>query len=279
VIKSFKITNKNSVTRYFFHIAYRGTSYRGWQRQPNVRSVQEILEKYLARTLKKEGISIIGCGRTDAGVHASQFIFHFDLESLPERLLYKLNKQLPHDIVIIEIKAVDKKRHARFGATQRTYDYFWHHTKDPFLVGLSSHCDYSTPLDLTKMKAAIQYMAKQSDFQAFCKSPDKHNTTICRIDSIRFFQDESGQHFRIQIKANRFLRGMIRILVHKVLEIGEGYRTLEQLTTAFETNKAHEKLKSAPADGLYLSGIEYPNLQLNHQTIFPIFSLNWKEIK
>lgn len=266
------------MTRYFFHIAYRGTSYRGWQRQPNVRSIQEVLEKYLARTLKRDYLSIIGCGRTDAGVHASQFVFHLDIETVPTRFKYKLNKQLPHDIVILEILAVDKKLHARFGAQQRTYDYFWHHKKDPFLVGLSSYCPYPTPLDITKMKQAINYIAQQQDFRAFCKSPDKHNTTICRVDSIRFYEDETGEHFRIQIKANRFLRGMIRILVHKILEIGEGYREIDALKMAFETNQATEKLKSAPADGLYLSGIEYPNLQLNPKTIFPIFDLNWKEI-
>lgn len=264
--------------RYFFHIAYRGTSYRGWQRQPNVRSVQEILEKYLARTLKLPMISIIGCGRTDAGVHASQYIFHTDLVSIPDRLAFMLNKQLPDDIVIFDIFNLDCDLHARFGAIKRTYDYFWHQPKDPFLVGLSSHCPYPEPLDIGRMQAALTIMAQQSDFAAFCKSPDKHNTTICHIKNISLYQDETGQRFRLQITANRFLRGMIRILVQKVLEIGEGYSSLEDLQHSFDTNTRVAKLKSAPADGLYLSAIEYPKLQLPSQTIFPIFDLQWNKI-
>lgn len=265
--------------RYFFHIAYQGTHYRGWQRQPNVRSVQETIEQRLAEVLKKESMTIIGCGRTDAGVHASQYLFHTDLENeLNFDLKFILNKRLPKDIAILEIIAVDRKHHARFGAKKRSYDYFLHLQKDPFLNNLST--DYYCPkaLDYSKMKEAILLIKQQNDFVAFCKSPDKHNTTICTIYAVDMYRDESNKKIRFRITANRFLRGMIRILVQKILEIGEGKATLAEIKTCFEEGKRPAKLKSAAGDGLYLSKIEYPFLELSCSSIFPIFDINWIKI-
>ncbi len=266
--------------RYFFQIAYKGSHYRGWQRQPNVRSIQQTIENRLAEALRKESMTIIGCGRTDAGVHASNYFFHTDLdEKLSIDLKFILNKRLPKDIAVLSIRLVDQSRHARFGATQRTYNYFLHTQKDPFLAELSSYCSFENALDFSKMTAAIELIKSQEDFFAFCKSPDKHNTTICHIFDIRFYVDQSGQKLRFEITANRFLRGMIRILVKKILEIGESYTSLEEIKDCFEKHQRPAKIKSAPAEGLYLSKIEYPFLEESIPSIFPIFDINWIEIK
>ena len=198
------------------------------------------------------------------------------MEASPlDNLLFILNKSLPKDTIVWDIIPLEQKIHARFDARRRTYDYFVHVQKDPFLVGLSSLYAQAQQLDTQKMLEAIDYIKTQQDFRTFCKSPDKHNTTICHIETIRLYQDKSGVHLRIEIIANRFLKGMIRILAQKVLQIGEGYFSIEELKNCFETNTPTTPLRSAPADGLYLSKIEYPDLILDTKSIFPIFDHNW----
>ncbi len=265
------------MTRYFFHIAYQGTHFRGWQWQSNVSSVQELIELRLAQAIKLEKITIIGCGRTDAGVHANQYFFHADIKTIPDDLKHRLNKLLPKSIVIYEIIPIKEKIHARFDATLRQYDFFAHTSKDPFLFGLSSLFE-TKKLNLEKMKKAVEIIGMQENFRAFCKSPDKHNTTICRIYSVKLFIDKSGKKIRFQITANRFLKGMIRILMQKILEIGSGTFTLEAFDNCFASNTAAKKTKSALPDGLYLSKVEYSSLKREPMPVSPLFEIEWLEI-
>lgn len=186
--------------RYFFHIGYNGIRYRGWQRQAKAVNIQEVIETTLGQILKTD-VTIIGCGRTDAMVHASQFFFHADIErEWDYDLIFRLNKMLPDDIAIFEIIPVDDSRHARFDATQRTYDYFIHTYKDPFLNDLSS-LYLERNLNLDRMKQAVSLLVKYNDYAALCKSPLGYRTTICNVTTAALYADPSGigYDFRFQL--------------------------------------------------------------------------------
>jgi tRNA pseudouridine38-40 synthase len=242
--------------RYFFHIAYKGSEYRGWQRQNNVTSVQEVLEDNLSKLLK-EKVNCIGCGRTDAGVHSSQYYFHINTKKIwSDDLLFPLNKILPPNISVYDVFEVDPGNHAQTSATERTYNYFIHTKKNPFLNEISSL--YSIKPDVTKMAQAASLLLKYTDFRSICKSPDSHNHTRCNIYSIQFFTDASKTNFRLQITANRFLRGMIRILVHELIEVGTGLKSVEEFEEMIKQKTPPKFLNLAYPQGLYLSHIKYP---------------------
>ncbi|BDS12461.1 tRNA pseudouridine(38-40) synthase TruA [Aureispira anguillae] len=266
------------MTRYFFHIAYNGTHYRGWQRQPNVRSVQEVLETKLAQALKLPAITIIGCGRTDAGVHASQFFFHTDLAvPLRENFVFVMNKILPPSIAIFEIITIDSNLHARFSAVERVYDYFIHNQKDPFTNDISSlYVDYE--LDLNKMKKAVALLPKYKDYKAFCKQPDLHNTTLCDVRSAKLFCTKDHKKIRFQITANRFLRGQIRILVQKLLEIGTDKYSIDEFEQNLATQQRPQLIRPAHPQGLFLSKIVYPGLDLVNQANFTLPEDYWQAL-
>jgi len=190
--------------RYFFHIAYHGTKYNGWQKHPGARTVQDVLETALGKLLKKP-VAINGCGRTDAGVHASQYFFHTDIEEEWDfDLFFRLNKILPDDIAIFEIIPMQGQPHARFDAIQRAYDYYIHTYKDPFLGGFSSLYP-CRDLDLDKMKAAVALLPQYTDYRGLCKCPDRIEHTVCYVSSAALFADANGDKLRFHISANRFL--------------------------------------------------------------------------
>lgn len=265
--------------RYFFHIAYNGTHYRGWQRQPDVRSIQEVIETQLAAVLKLPSITIIGCGRTDAGVHASQYFFHTDLtEPIRENLKFVLNKTLPSGIAIFDIIETAPNLHARFSAQERTYDYFMHTHKDPFIDQISSlYIDHH--LDLQKMQQAVNLLPQYKDYAGFCKQPDLHNTTICDVRSAQLFQTRDQQKLRFQIVANRFLRGQIRIIVQKLLEIGVGKFSVEAFETCLINKKRPPLIRPAHPQGLFLSKIYYPDLDLPNKSSFTLPEDAWEVIQ
>jgi len=253
--------------RYFFHIGYNGFNYRGWQRLPNIVSVQEVIEAALSEILKAP-INIIGCGRTDAQVHASQFFFHLNVEKEWDfDLLFRLNKTLPHDIAVFDIIPMKGLPHARFDAIQRYYDYFIHTYKNPFLTYASSLYQ-DQKLDLDKMKAATSIIPNYSDFHAYCKSPDKYEHTICNVTSATLFTDESGDKIRFQISSNRFLNGMIRIIIGKLLEIGKGTLSVEEFENHLKTQETPKDIVPSDPWGLYLSKVTYPYLDLPPRTAF-----------
>lgn len=260
-------------------MGFNGYNYRGWQRQPIALNVQQVVETSLSQILK-EPVSIMGCGRTDAQVNASQFFFHVDVvKQWDYDLMFRINKTLPDDIAIFEIIPVKDNQHARFDATQRTYDYFVHTYKDPFLSSVSA-LYLEKNLNLSKMKEAVALLVKYHDYQALCKTPDEYRTTICNVTSATLFTDTSGDKFRFQISADRFLGKMIRIIMGKLFLIGRGELSVAEFESYLITKKTPDTFEPAYPQGLYLSKVTYPYLDIPPRTEFSsIFqnSLNtWK---
>ncbi len=250
--------------RYFFHISYIGTRYHGWQRQPNVPSVQETIEECLEQVLHRKTI-IIGCGRTDAGVHARQYFFHLDSkEELPQDTLFKCNKTLPQDIVIHEIFLATDRPHAQWAATERTYDYFIHTRKDPLLGHLSTLYELEK-LDRLAMQSAVNVLKNYTDFRALCKSPDRHKDTICHVFDAQLWFSPQDEYIRFQIRASRFLKAMIRIIVAQLIDIGQGRQSVADFEERLAQGQAGSNLNQAYPQGLYLSKVSYPSIDLAPQ--------------
>jgi tRNA pseudouridine38-40 synthase len=266
--------------RYFFHIAYNGSQYSGWQKLPQINSVQITLESLISQVVKTP-ITIVGCGRTDSHVHASQYFFHVDLEErfIPE-LMFRMNKNLPGDIGVFDIIAMDGSQHARLDATERKYDYFIHRYKDPFLTNCSAL--YQEPnLDLQKMKEATLLLTQYNDYRSFYRTASKVRTTICRVKEATLKIDEAGDRLKFTISANRFLRGMVRVIVHKLLEVGRGKITVEEFEDYLKGEAVPKDIKPAYPQGLYLSKVTYPFLDLPPRSKFDQLvngSGTWREI-
>jgi tRNA pseudouridine38-40 synthase len=230
-------------------------------------SVQEILEKALCK-LFKTPVAILGCGRTDAQVHASQFFFHMDIEKEWDfDLFFRLNKILPDDIAIFDIIPMQGRPHARFDAIQRTYDYFIHFYKDPFLSEFSSLYPQRN-LDLDKMKGAVALLPLYNDYRAFCKCPDRIDHTLCYVTAASLFADANGDKLRFYISANRFLSKMIRIIVGRLLEIGRGEMSVDEFEYYLANKETPKIIIPAFPQGLYLSKVTYPYLDIPARTTF-----------
>jgi tRNA pseudouridine38-40 synthase len=253
--------------RYFVHIGYKGSNYFGWQRQPDKVSVQEIIEKNLSKIFKKN-ITIYGCGRTDAGVHASQYFFHMDIEKAWNfDLFFRLNRILPDDIALFDIIPVAGEPHARFDAIQRSYDFFIHTYKDPFL-SQSSSMYLRDSFDLKKMREAVDLLPKYEDYRAYCKSPDKNEHTICRVSSAQLFVNQSQDRIRFSISSNRFLGRMIRIIARKLIEIGDGTLSVDEFESHLLSKNIPSKILPAHPQGLFLSSVKYPFLDIEPKAKF-----------
>jgi tRNA pseudouridine38-40 synthase len=249
--------------RYFFHIGYNGFDYRGWQKLPQIKgvNVQAIIETQLSSILKTD-LTIVGCGRTDAKVHASQFFFHVDIEKEWDfDLLFRLNKNLPAGISIFDILPVDNSRHARFDATSRTYNYFIHTYKDPYLSDISAMY-LRKDLNIAEMKKAVSLLPKYDDYKPLSKIGPLGKSTICKVTHADLYSDESGDCLRLEISANRFLRGMIRVIVHKLLLIGRGELSVEEFESYLISKIGPPIDRVAHPQGLYLSKVKYPFLDL-----------------
>lgn len=252
--------------RYFFHIGYHGTAYRGWQKFANINSLQNTIEHTLKKVLKMD-VPIVGCGRTDAGVHAAQFYFHADIDkSIDFDLKRRVNQNLPADIVVFDALEVSTERHARFDAVSRSYDYFIHLEKDPFLDQHSTLYEIDD-LNYDAMKQAVALLTRYNDYRSFCKTPLKYRTTICKITEATLSVG-SGGRLRFHIAANRFLSGMIRILIEHLIRIGQGDMRVDQFENLLITKSPAVNVERAPAQGLYLSSVVYPYLSLPPRTDF-----------
>jgi tRNA pseudouridine38-40 synthase len=243
--------------RYFLELAYNGTAYRGWQRQAAAPSVQAEVERALQFALQQHKVNAIGCGRTDTGVHASRYYVHFDGPAdkvLDERFVYSLNSLLPKDIAIYRIIPVPDKAHARFSATERGYAYRIHIRKDPFLQDRSHQLH--PPLDLDRMNEACNALLGQQDFSSFCKAGSDVKTMLCDVRQAEWVHVENGYLFRV--KADRFLRNMVRAIVGTSIRIGKGYKPVEHMAEVIAAKDRHAAGKSAPACGLYLEHVSYP---------------------
>jgi tRNA pseudouridine38-40 synthase len=242
--------------RYFIELAYNGSAYHGWQRQPNAISVQQVLEEALSR-LKRKNISLVGAGRTDTGVHARQMFAHFDLaEEIvnPQELVFLLNGFLKDDIAIRSIRRVQPDAHARFDATARDYEYHISTAKDPFNAPLHYYLKNSPDIEL--MNQAAKILLLHEDFQCFSRSNTDVITFLCTIKNATWQQEGSSLIFFIS--ANRFLRNMVRAIVGTLLEVGYKKREVKDIEMVIKSKDRGEAGFSAPAQGLYLSRIEYP---------------------
>ena len=220
-----------------------------------------MLETSLGRVFKMP-VYITGCGRTDAQVHASQFFFHMDADKAWDfDLLFRLNNILPDDIAVFDIIPMDGTPHARFDAIERSYDYFVHTYKDPFLNSFSALYEFKQ-WDLQNMQRAAALLLKYTDYHAFCKMPDRNDHTICHVTHAQIFADKSGDRLRFQISANRFLGRMVRILAGKLIEIGTGKLSVDEFEAHLINPMLPQIIKPAYPQGLYLSKIKYPYLDL-----------------
>lgn len=244
------------MTRYFLHLAYDGTNYCGWQVQPKVNTVQETIEKAL-RILVPDLKCIIGCGRTDTGVHASDYYAHFDTRGeIPDEVVYRMNAILPRDIVIMDCFEVDSQLHARFAAKARTYQFHFHFRKNPFRNHYSVFNVNS--LDVNLMNQACAFLLGDHDFSSFSKSRTQTLTNNCNVTFARWEQIDAGAVFTVS--ANRFLRNMVRAIVGTMILVGEGKIKPAEIKTIIENKDRSEAGKSVHPQGLFLTKIEYPQL-------------------
>ena len=242
--------------RYFIQLSYDGTAYHGWQIQPNGISVQQTLEKALS-VVAREDVSVTGAGRTDTGVHASFFVAHFDTENQSldnEKIIHNLNSLLPYDIAIQNIFKVYPEAHARFDAISRTYKYYIVKTKDPFLRHYAAK-EARVP-DLEKMNEAAKLLFNYIDFTSFSKLGTDVKTNNCKIELAQWVDE--GNRYVFTIRADRFLRNMVRAIVGTLLEVGFGKYKIEDFCGVIEAKDRRAAGVSVPAKGLFLVDIGYP---------------------
>lgn len=249
--------------RYFLYMAYDGTRYHGWQIQPNGSSVQETLQQALA-TLLRQPVPVTGAGRTDTGVHARLMVAHFDFEYAgePEKkidggwLTDKLNRLLPPDISVYKTVPVAADAHARFDALSRTYHYFVHVGKSPFLRAYS--CRLFRMLDFEEMNRAAAVLREYTDFTSFSKVNTDTKTNNCRIMKAQWTETAPGE-WRFEIQADRFLRNMVRAIVGTLVEVGRGKLTVEGFRRVIEGKDRCGAGESMPGHALFLVDVQYPD--------------------
>ena len=269
--------------RYFITLSYDGTRYHGWQIQPNGDSIQQRLQVALS-TLLRQPIEVVGAGRTDTGVHARMMVAHFTIDngklniekdgeafnlqsSIFNNLAYKLNKLLPPDIAVQEVRQVSDDMHARFSATSRTYHYFIHTHKDPFLQAYSWQV-YGT-LDFERMNEAAKVLLEYKDFTSFSKVNTDTKTNLCNITEAYWSPVEivnsqslnSKCQWRFTITANRFLRNMVRAIVGTLVEVGRGKLNIDDVRHIIEAKDRCKAGESVPGKALFLVDIKYEALK------------------
>ncbi len=244
--------------RYFLELRYNGAAYCGWQRQNDQPSVQQTIERALSTLLRTETL-ITGAGRTDTGVHASYYVAHFDTPAPladPEQVRYKLNRILPPDITIDSLSAVSDEAHARFDAREREYHYFVEPEKNPF--NRESTWQYYVDLDLERMNRAAAFLLEFDDFTSFAKLNSNNKTNICHIITARWDLQPDGV-LRFTIRADRFLRNMVRAIVGTLVDVGRGRYTPEDFREIIASKDLSRSSGGAPAQGLFLSDVCYPS--------------------
>ena len=243
------------MSRYFIWLSFDGSRYHGWQVQPHSSSVQEELQRALS-ILLRQPTEVVGAGRTDAGVHARVMVAHIDSDAPFDygNLAYKLNRLLPRDIAVSQVEKVDDELHARFSATKRTYRYFIHTRKDPFVRQHSAEMHYE--LDFDRMNEAAALLLDVSDFAAFCKSHTDVKTTLCRVTTARWVPMGEGRWY-FEISADRFLRNMVRAVVGTLVDVGRHRLTVDDFRRVISSGRRTEAGDSMPACGLFLWNVEY----------------------
>ncbi len=243
--------------RFFVRMAYDGTDFHGWQRQPHSASVQQAVEEAIA-LLYRQNHSIFGCGRTDTGVHASCFYFHVDLPEMSEKHIFKLNAILPRSVVLYQFYEVDESAHARFDATKRSYQYFAHGFDTPFLNLYSSRIVELKRLTVDKLNETASILTDYKDFTPFCKKHADNKTNKCQLSHCSWTYIPDNCQFVLDITSDRFLRGMVRLIVGTCVLVAKGDVALDEVKEALESHSNLSKNLSAPPQGLFLNQIEYP---------------------
>lgn len=247
--------------RYFIQLAYNGTNYNGWQVQDNTpNTIQQILQEKLSLILSQQ-IEVVGCGRTDAGVHAKDYYAHFDtdlsdLQNSDTTHVFKLNKILPKEIAIKKIHLVTDTASARFDAQYRTYEYFIHRTKNPFIFDSSLFVFGN--LNIALMNQAAAYLLSVTDFTSFSKVNTQAYTNNCEVTFAQWLKLNENEYV-FKITANRFLRNMVRAVVGTLIEVGREKISVEEFKMIVNNKNRSDAGMSAPAHALYLSNIQYPN--------------------
>lgn len=242
-----------TMSRYFLELSYKGTAYSGFQVQDNAQTIQSEIEKAL-RTLFRQSFELTGSSRTDAGVHANQNFFHFDTGlEITAKHIYNMNALLPKDIAVKGIYAVPTTAHCRFDAVAREYNYFIYSSKDPFKNDRAWLFPY--PLDIESLQQGARILMEYSDFTSFSKRNTQVKTFQCRIESS--FWEKEGDELVYQVKANRFLRGMVRGLVGTMLKLGRGQITTEEFREVIEAKDCSRADFSTPPQGLFLNRVYY----------------------
>lgn|SRR5690606_20639704 len=248
---------EEQIPKYFLEIAYNGTAYHGWQIQDNAVSVQEKLNQALSILLREE-VETIGAGRTDSGVHAKQLFVHFSSKAKvlenKDRFVHSLNALMPFDISAKRLIGVAAEAHARFDATQRSYEYHVHFQKDPFLHEFS--WQLRDKPDVEKMNIAALDLLGRQDFSCFSKSNTQVFTNYCDIKRAEWLWD--GDRLVFHISADRFLRNMVRAIVGTLMEIGLGKKPIEHIKEVIQSMDRSKAGTSVPACGLYLTEVNYP---------------------
>lgn len=242
--------------RYFVQFSYKGTAYHGWQGQPNAVTVQQVLQEAMGMLLKDE-VVLVGAGRTDAGVHARQMFAHFDHASPigSDDLVFRLNAFLPADIAVQGVFQVSDGAHARFDAIARTYEYWVVQKKNPFYVDAAHYV--KLPLSLAAMNEAADLLLQYDNFECFSKSNTDVRTYICDVTKAQWSWE--GERLVFTIRADRFLRNMVRAIVGTLLDVGLGKRSLEDVKAVINSRDRRKAGASVPAKGLYLTQINYPD--------------------
>lgn len=242
--------------RYFIHLRYRGTHFHGWQRQENAYSIQEEVERALEVLLKEE-VALVGCGRTDTGVHAYSYYAHFDTESvLGQKFKYSLNAILSDDISVLDVYKSADDMHARFSAITRTYRYKIHYGKDPFRSDISYQLKNKTRADVDIMNEFCKQLLDVRDFSSFEKKGSDNTNSNCQLDYAQWTEIDRG--VQLDVTANRFLRNMVRAIVGTSLMVGYGKRDIKSVMQDVYDKKQLHLSMTAPACGLHLWDVKYP---------------------
>ncbi|MCB0451758.1 MAG: tRNA pseudouridine(38-40) synthase TruA [Aequorivita sp.] len=242
--------------RYFIEIAYNGKNYFGWQRQPEQITVQQVLEETISTLLRTE-IKITGAGRTDTGVHAKQLFAHFDFDEIEnfDEFIFRINSFLPKDISVKNIFEVKEDAHARFDAVEREYEYIISFEKDPFSQDFAYQINNKP--DVALMNQAAEILLGHRDFQCFSRSKTDVKTYNCTI--VKAFWEAKDNRLIFTIAADRFLRNMVRAIVGTLLDLGYGKTTLDDFKAILNSKRREKAGASAPAHGLYLAKVIYPD--------------------
>jgi tRNA pseudouridine38-40 synthase len=242
------------MNRYKIELQYLGKNYHGWQKQPNAHTVQAEIESKLNQLMQQE-IEIIGCGRTDTGVHASHYAAHFDFDESVDcsKIKISLNRMLPADISILSIYEVASDFHARFSAVSREYKYFIDFEKSAFRGDIA--WNNRVDLDFNILANACEIIKNHKHFTAFCKGEIPNNSDVCIIHEAIWEQTEMGLIFTV--KANRFLRNMVRAMVGTLIEVGTKKISIQQFQEILNSGTRSDAGKSVPAHGLFLTKVEY----------------------